>query len=66
MKKFVQTGRLSVKFGNYEGFFRIVFVEGGEEKYKLVLKIDDARDFAETILSRVQLAEIEYEKENEK
>lgn len=66
MKKFVQTGRLSVKFGNYKDFFRIVFIEGGEEKYKLVLKTDDARDFAETILSRVQLAEIEYEKENEK
>lgn len=66
MKKFVQTGRLSVKFGNYKDFFRIVFIEGGEEKYKFVLKTDDARDFAETILNRVQLAENEYEKEDEK
>lgn len=66
MKKFVQTSRLSVKFGNYKDFFKIVFVEGGEEKYKLILKIDDARDFAETILNRVRLAEIEYGKENEK
>lgn len=63
MKEFVQTSRLSVKFGNYKDFLRIVFIEGGEEKYKLVLKTDGARYFAETILSRVQLAEIEYEKE---
>lgn len=63
MKEFVKTGRLTVKFGNCEGFVRIVFVEGGEEKYKLILKTDDARDFAETILSRVQLAEIERGKE---
>lgn len=66
MKKFVKTSRLSVKFGNYKDFFRIVFVEGGEEKYQLILKTDDVKDFAMTILSRVQLAEIEYEKENEK
>lgn len=63
MKKFVETGRLTVKFGNYEDFVRIVFREDGEEKYKLILKTDDARDFAETILSRVQLAEIERGKE---
>ena len=63
MKKFVETSRLTVKFGNCEGFFRIVFCEDGEEKYKLILKADDARDFAETILSRVQLAEIERGKE---
>lgn len=66
MKKFVQTGRVSVRFGNRAGYVSIVFLEGGEEKYQLILKTDDARDFAETILSRVQLAEIEYEKENEK
>lgn len=66
MKEFVQTSLLSVKFGNYKDFFKIVFVEGGEEKYKLILKTDDARDFAETILNRVQLAEIEYGKENSK
>lgn len=63
MKEFVQTSRLSVKFGNYKDFFKIVFVEGGEEKYKLILKTDDARDFAETILNRVRLAEIEHGKE---
>lgn len=63
MKKFVETGRLTVKFGNYEDFVRIVFREDGEEKYKLILKTDDARYFAETILSRVQLAEIERGKE---
>lgn len=63
MKKFVETGRLTVEFGNYEDFVRIVFREDGEEKYKLILKTDDARDFAETILSRVQLAEIERGKE---
>lgn len=66
MKKFVETGRLTVKFGNCEGFVSIVFREDGEEKYKLILKTDDAKDFAIAILSRVQLAEIEYEKENEK
>ena len=57
MKEFVKKSRLSVKFGNYKDFFRIVFVEGEEEKFKLVLKTDDARAFAETILSRVKLAE---------
>ena len=63
MKKFVETSRLTVKFGNCESFVSIVFCEDGEEKYKLILKADDARDFAETILSRVQLAEIERGKE---
>ncbi len=63
MKKFVETGRLTVKFRNCEGFVSIVFCEDGEEKYKLILKADDARDFAETILNRVRLAEIEHGKE---
>lgn len=66
MKKFVQTGRVSVRLGNRVGYVSIVFLEGGEEKYKLILKTDDAKDFAIAILSRIQLAENEYEKENEK
>lgn len=66
MKKFVQTGRVTVRLGNRAGYVSVVFVEDGEEKYKLVLKTDDAKDFAISILSRVQLAENEYEKENEK
>lgn len=66
MKKFVQTGRVSVRLGNRAGYVSVVFLEGGEEKYQLILKTDDAKDFAIAILSRVQLAENEYEKENEK
>ena len=63
MKKFVKTGLVSVRLGNRVGYVSIVFLEGGEEKYKLILKTDDAKDFAIAILSRVQLAENEYEKE---